>query len=257
VTAPDGWSIEDPIETTTNSPPSVNAGADQSITLPASASLSGSASDDGLPNVGNSLTTTWSKSSGPGTVSFGNANNLNTTASFSTDGAYTLELEADDGALSVSDFIGITVDITSIDNFYFLPNLEGRPDVSGSSFSMWIYNAGGATALENFTGTADASGQVALPSNTLSDGTYDVLISSPSYLKSMNNSKSLASGNNATLSALLAGDLNGDNVINTLDWSEMSPVWFTSDAISDINQDGIVNSIDFSFLSQNWFEVGD
>jgi hypothetical protein len=92
-----------------NQAPSVNAGADQAITLPASASLAGSASDDGLPKPPGALTTTWSKLSGPGTVTFGNANALSTTASFSTSGSYTLRLTANDGALASTDDVVVTV----------------------------------------------------------------------------------------------------------------------------------------------------
>ncbi len=40
------------------------------VTLPGSAALNGSVSDDGLP-VGGALTVTWSKVSGPGDVAFG------------------------------------------------------------------------------------------------------------------------------------------------------------------------------------------
>jgi len=92
-----------------NQPPNVDAGSDQTITLPTSASLSGSASDDGLPNPPGTLTTTWSKSSGPGTVSFGDINALGTTASFSAPGVYVLRLTASDGALSASDDVQVTV----------------------------------------------------------------------------------------------------------------------------------------------------
>jgi Subtilase family/Carboxypeptidase regulatory-like domain/K319L-like, PKD domain len=92
-----------------NQPPVVNAGPDQTITLPATASLSGTATDDGLPNPPATLTTTWSKVSGPGTVTFGNASARATTATFSAAGSYTLRLTANDSALSSSDDIVITV----------------------------------------------------------------------------------------------------------------------------------------------------
>src|SRR5213076_1741127 len=69
----------------TNLAPVVNAGLDQTITLPSSATLNGTATDDGLP--AGTLTTTWSKVSGPGTVTFANGNALNTTATFSASGA--------------------------------------------------------------------------------------------------------------------------------------------------------------------------
>ena len=55
-----------------NQPPVVNAGSAQTITLPATASLSGTVTDDGLPNPPGTVTTTWSKVSGPGTVTFAN-----------------------------------------------------------------------------------------------------------------------------------------------------------------------------------------
>lgn len=94
---------------TGNTAPAVNAGPDQSVTLPATASLSGSVTDDGLPNPPASVTPTWSKLSGPGTVTFGNAAAVATTASFSLDGVYVLRLTASDGALSTSDDVQITV----------------------------------------------------------------------------------------------------------------------------------------------------
>jgi murein DD-endopeptidase MepM/ murein hydrolase activator NlpD len=92
-----------------NQVPTANAGIDQTITLPSAATLNGSATDDGLPNPPATLTTTWSKVSGPGTVAFGNANSLNTTASFSTNGTYALRLTASDSALSTTDDVVITV----------------------------------------------------------------------------------------------------------------------------------------------------
>ncbi|MES2315749.1 MAG: dockerin type I repeat-containing protein [Patescibacteria group bacterium] len=58
----------------------------------------------------------------------------------------------------------------------------------------------------------------------------------------------------ACTSAPLAGDLNADGIVNSLDWSIMSIVWFTSNANADLNHDGIVNSIDFSILNRNWFK---
>ena len=75
--------------------------------LPASANLNGTSSDDGLPGP---LTLTWSKVSGPGTVSFGSANAASTTATFSVSGTYVLRLTASDGTLSNADDVTITVD---------------------------------------------------------------------------------------------------------------------------------------------------
>ncbi|MCK4899601.1 MAG: hypothetical protein KAS38_12530, partial [Anaerolineales bacterium] len=53
--------------------------------------------------------TTWSQVSGPGVVTFANANAVDTTANFSKSGVYTLRLTADDGDLSSFDEVTITV----------------------------------------------------------------------------------------------------------------------------------------------------
>jgi hypothetical protein len=83
----------------------VNAGADQTITLSASANLSGSVSDDGS----NTLTASWSQIGGPGSVTFGNSTKLQTSAAFSLAGTYTLRLTATQGAQSNTDDVVIVV----------------------------------------------------------------------------------------------------------------------------------------------------
>jgi hypothetical protein len=55
------------------------------------------------------VTTTWSKVSGPGSVTFANAKAKSTTASFLLSGSYVLRLTASDGALTATDDIAITV----------------------------------------------------------------------------------------------------------------------------------------------------
>ncbi|MEP6915942.1 MAG: PA14 domain-containing protein, partial [Acidobacteriota bacterium] len=95
-----------------NQPPTVDAGADRIITLPAGASLTGIARDDGLPSP--ALSTTWSKISGRedadgGTVVFANPNAPVTTATFGRDGIYVLRLTVSDGAVTVSDDVTMTV----------------------------------------------------------------------------------------------------------------------------------------------------
>ena len=91
-----------------NVAPSVNAGSDQTITLPNVASLDGTVTDDGLPS--GTVTTMWAKVSGSGPVTFGNASAVDTTATFSQADTYVLRLIADDGALMTSAEVTITVD---------------------------------------------------------------------------------------------------------------------------------------------------
>jgi len=93
-----------------NAPPVVEAGAPQGIEWPANqVSLAGFVSDDGHPYPPSALTYEWLQQSGPGTVTFGDADEPATTATFSAPGVYVLRLEADDFALTASDVVEITV----------------------------------------------------------------------------------------------------------------------------------------------------
>jgi hypothetical protein len=92
-----------------NTAPTVEAGTNQTITLPAAASLNATVTDDGLPNPPAAVTVTWSKVSGPGTVTFADASAVDTTATFSVAGTYVLQLQASDSLLSATDTVTITV----------------------------------------------------------------------------------------------------------------------------------------------------
>ncbi|MDX2151370.1 MAG: hypothetical protein SFV54_11605 [Bryobacteraceae bacterium] len=90
-----------------NLPPVVKAGLNQSLVLPGSLTLSGTVTDDGLPN--NQLSFGWQVVAAPGTVTFGDQNSLATTVSFSNEGFYVLRLSATDGQYFSNSDIGITV----------------------------------------------------------------------------------------------------------------------------------------------------
>ncbi|HWS88127.1 MAG TPA: RHS repeat-associated core domain-containing protein [Pyrinomonadaceae bacterium] len=92
----------------TNQPPAVNAGPDRTITLPNTASLEGTAADDGWPE-GSPLSVSWDVVSGPGAVGFNNPNQAATAASFAEPGDYVLRLTAGDSLLSASDEVSVTV----------------------------------------------------------------------------------------------------------------------------------------------------
>lgn len=105
-----GGSASATVTVKVNKIPVVTAGAvETTITLPATASLTGTATDDALPDPPALLTITWTKQSGPGMVTFGDEHALDTTASFSEAGAYVLRLTAGDGQLSGHAEVSITV----------------------------------------------------------------------------------------------------------------------------------------------------
>lgn len=91
----------------TNNPPSVSVGPDQSVAITQFAQLNATVTDDGLPT--GQYTVTWSKTSGPGTVSFVNPYVTSTTATFSAAGTYVLRATANDGELEGFDELTVTV----------------------------------------------------------------------------------------------------------------------------------------------------
>ena len=148
-----------------NVAPTVNAGPDQIITLPTTtASLAGIVTDDGLPT--GTVTTQWTKVSGPGAVTFGNAAAAATTASFSVQGVYVLQLTANDGAVSASDLISITIDSSPSNKAIDFGGTDASvtfgpaPGLGASVFTVetWFRREGPGVAT--FTGTG---GVTAIP----------------------------------------------------------------------------------------------
>ena len=73
--------------------------------------LDATVNDDGLPDPPGTVSVTWSKISGLGSVSFDDASAIDTTASFSQVGIYVLQLMASDGIETTIDDVMITVEI--------------------------------------------------------------------------------------------------------------------------------------------------
>ena len=123
-----------------NGPPAVSAGADQAITLPSAARLTGFVSDDGRPTC--ALTLLWSQVSGPGAVTFSDPDSEATMASFSQPGTYVLRLMASDFQTASTDDLTITVN--PIDPSNQPPSASaGRPfaDCRGSTHDLLPFGA--------------------------------------------------------------------------------------------------------------------
>ena len=93
-----------------NQPPVVSAGPDVTTVVTSPVNLAGTVQDDGLP--GGPLTIQWTLVSGPGSAAFTAPTQAVTNASFSTTGTYTCELSADDGQLTTTDTVVVTVLVT-------------------------------------------------------------------------------------------------------------------------------------------------
>ena len=154
-----------------NDAPTVDAGTGSTIILADAAVLDGTAGDDGNPNPPGSLTTTWSKVSGPGSVVFANASAVDTTATFTAIGTYTLQLAAFDGEKTVTDTVEINVIVTTIffgDDFED-DDLVGWTVLAGSFDTFQFI---GETNYEVHATTAGSRMRADLTDTNLSDTAY-------------------------------------------------------------------------------------
>jgi hypothetical protein len=123
--------------------PGVNAGADQFLEAATSISLNGSVNDPS-----GHAAVLWRLYSGPGAVSFANANQPATTATVNGPGTYTFMLSADDGLHAVA-YDAVVVRVTGRNA---LANLSTRLQVG----------TGNDVAVAGFIITGDAAKQVAI-----------------------------------------------------------------------------------------------
>ncbi len=225
-----------------NNPPTVSAGNNQTIVLPAAATLSGTVSDDGLPNPPAATTCTWSKTSGPGTVTFGNANLASTTATFSVSGTYVLTLTASDSNLSASSNVTITADgaptanaggnhtITLPTNSLTLAGTISDDGIPAACTCTWSKTSGPGTVT---FGSINAASSTATFSAI---GTYVVRLTVTDTVATAYNEATIISntaptataGNNQTIvlpaAATLSGSISDDGIpaAATCTWSKTS-----------------------------------
>jgi len=123
------WMLKQTRNGSSNKPPVVNAGADQTITLPTnSVTLSGSASD---PD-GTIASYQWSKISGPGTFTIESPNSKSTKISNLVAGTYVFRLTAKNNA-GAMDYDDVTVKVNPAYNQAPVANAGKNQDVKGTS----------------------------------------------------------------------------------------------------------------------------
>jgi hypothetical protein len=115
-----------------------------------------------------------------------------------------------------------------------------------------LYDSGNvlvATVSANLDGTF---------SLTAPAGTYAVVATAPGFLSAAG-SATLTSGGTTTLPdvTLLAGDIDGNNVIDQLDALTIGMNYNTATpAAADLNNDGTINVLDLELLAANYRETG-
>lgn len=108
------------------------------------------AADDGAPNP---LTYTWSKFSGPGAVTFGSPTSTNTTATFASNGLYTLRITVTDGQFTARDDVSVEVGGFALPE-WMDANLGASSTRGKSGLNNGVFTVTGSGT--GFSGTADA-----------------------------------------------------------------------------------------------------
>lgn len=135
--------------------------------------------------------------------------------------------------------------------------LQGRTDHSATNVNLEVFGHSDVTPIivKNDI-TADSSGQAQTIIPDLIVGQYDFRLKVNSFLSAILSNIMIADNQLLDFGTLKAGDLDNNNIVNSLDFSRLIAKWGMSDPATDINQDGTTNTIDFSFLNFNWFAQG-
>ena len=229
-----------------NVAPTVDAGVDQTIVLPADATLDGTVSDDGEPNPPGAVTTLWTMMSGPGTVTFGDDTAVDTTASFSVDGVYVLNLAADDSDLTSNAQLTVTVNAAGggnvaptvdagVDQTIVLPadatldgtvSDDGEPNPPGAVITLWTMMSGPGTVTFGDDTAVDTTASFSV------DGVYVLNLAA--------DDSDLTSNAQLTVTVNAAG---GGNVAPTVDAGVDQTIVLPADATLDgtVSDDGEPN----------------
>ncbi len=144
-----------------NPAPIVNAGNDIFLAVTETANLHGTVDD--------ALTSTWLKVSGPGTVTFGDASALDTTATFSAVGSYELRLLANDGEKNGADNILVKAEGAYLEDDFDDNNLDGWTTLAGAFVTTQYLTGPG---YEVHATSSNSRMKADLPDTELADTVY-------------------------------------------------------------------------------------
>jgi hypothetical protein len=140
-----------------------------------------------------------------------------------------------------------------------LSSLEGITTVPPSTaVTASVISPSTQAVLSTQALTASATGTVTVTFQATFPQTVSIRVAVAGYLSQLltNIDTTVNSLTPISTPQLLAGDLNSDNSINSLDYSIMNSHWLQNYSQADINKDGLVNSLDFAILKNNWGKAG-
>ncbi len=181
---------------------------------------------------------------------------LTLTASASaTVGTSTITVTGTAGATTANTTFSLTVSTFTFTRSISINSLQGRTTkiVTGT---LDVLNNATKALIKSFPFTTNSSGIATITFDIPLQTAYLKVKAIP-YLSRLLAGIDLNSNVTYSFPILLTGDINGDNIVNSVDFSSLNTNWFTSNAGSDLNGDGLVNSIDFSFMNSHWLATGE
>ncbi len=127
---------------------------------------------------------------------------------------------------------------------------------------IFVYRAGTTELIYSGSAMTDASGTFSVQMNSITPGSYDIVVKGETHLAVKRSNVSLPTQAQLDFGTLKTGDTNGDNRINGGDVSYMivSYLLQTGQAnfrrCADVNRDNNVNGADVSFLIPNYLQEG-
>ncbi|QQZ07754.1 S8 family serine peptidase [Heyndrickxia vini] len=117
---------------------------------------------------------------------------------------------------------------------------------------------------KKYQGTIDDRGYAEIHGIPVSEKDYDIYVEVPGHLTSKQSVKLsktvdgelVGISNNTRMESNIAGDVNGDEVVDIYDIVQLSTFYGKKQAKVDINQDGIVDEKDVRFIEKNFLKVG-
>lgn len=168
-------------------------------------------------------------------------------------GTSTVTVTGTAGSTAHATAFTLTVNSASYNRTINIASADARPGkiVSGT---IEVLNTAKAL-LKSYTFTTNSSGAATISLNIAPATVFLKIKASPFLARVI----SIDLNNNTTYSFpnLYIGDLNQDNIINSIDYSMLNANWFGTNSSTDLNQDGINNSIDYSYMNQHWLITGE
>jgi len=139
-----------------------------------------------------------------------------------------------------------------------LQSVEGKNTLTSYPEATVVTLSTSGSVLETQTLTANQNGEYTVGFSESMPSVVDIGVKIPGYLRRVVKGVNIDTvSSTIILPQLRAGDFNGDNIVNTLDLSTMTPKWNKVDSLFDLNGDGIVNTLDYSVMSKNWNQSGE